>query len=148
MKYSDNYFKNFVDALTRFAIRTMYLLMVTTVLWIGFVPTAHAVGSQEAAEVVNERAAAELDRVAGTGTSDQIEGAVDGAIGSAKRQVNKAGDVLNTTDITDRVDAATDELSGKVKRDVGRTKAAASELGDEVEQSADSVVDAIKEFFD
>lgn len=153
MKYSnnrfdDNRFKSGMDALTTFAIRAMCLLMVTTALWVGFVPTAHAVGSQEAAEVANERAAAELDSVAGAGTSDQLEGAVDGAVGSVKRQINKAGEVLNTTDVTDRVDAATDELSGKVKRDVGRAKAAASDMGDEIEQSADSVVDSIREFFD
>ena len=73
-------------ALSQLAVRTVCLLMVT-VIAIGGVwsPTAMAVGSQKAADVVNERAAAELDRVSGAGTSDKLGGTVQETVGKAKR---------------------------------------------------------------
>ncbi|MEO0647158.1 MAG: hypothetical protein AAFZ17_13535 [Cyanobacteria bacterium J06650_10] len=103
------------------------MLMVTVAIWTGIaVPHAQAdsigVGSQKAADVVRQRAASELDRMAGAGTSDQIEGAVQDAIGQ-------------TTDDT------LDQVKGKVKRDIGKLKGAAAD-------AEESIEDAVKDFLD
>ncbi len=134
------------------ASRLACLLMVTVAVWSGaWLPnaatSAMAVGSEAAGAVVNERAAAELDRMAGAGTSDKLEGAVQGAVGKAKRAAADIGDV-DVDSLGNKLDGATDELAGKVKRDVGRTKSAAADAGDDVEESAEGFVESIKDFFD
>lgn len=130
-------------------VRAFCLALVTIAVWSGaVVPTANAVGSKEAAAVVNDRAAAELDRVAGAGTSDELEGAVDSAVGKTKRGIGQAKDSLDIDSATDKLDGATDELQGKLKRDVGRAKGAADDLGDDLEESTNGIIDSIKDLFD
>ena len=148
--------KDNLKKLRQVAARVACLLMVTVAVWggawsPGAMQSAMAVGSEAAGAVVNERAAAELDRVAGAGTSDQLEGAVQGAVGSVKRGAADLSDKIDGADLDslgNRLDGATDELAGKVKRDVGRTKSAADDLGDDVEESAEGFVESIKDFFD
>lgn len=130
-------------------VRAFCLALVTIAVWGGaVVPAVNAVGSQEAAAVVNDRAAAELDRVAGAGTSDKLEGAVDSAVGKTKRGIGEAKDSLDLDSATDKLDGATDELKGSLKRDVGRAKDAADDLGDDIEESTNGIVDSIKDLFD
>ena len=143
------HFKASKATLKNFVVRAFCLMMVTiAVLSAVAVPAANAVGSKDAAAVVNERAAAELDKFAGAGTSDQLEGAVDSVTGKAKRDIGRVKDGLDLDSTSDKLDGATDSLKGKVKRDVGRTKSAAEDLGDDIEDSANSVVDSIKDLFD
>ncbi len=134
------------------AIRIVCLLMVTVAVWGGaWSPNAIAVGSEAAGAVVNERAAAELDRMSGAGTSDQLEGAVQGAVGNIKRGAANLSDKVNGPDLDsagNRLDGATDELAGKVKRDVGRAKSAADDLGNDAEDKAEGFVESVKGFFD
>ena len=105
--------------LRRFAVKALCLLMVAATVWGGvWIPSASAVGSERAAEIMKERAAAELDRM----SSEQ-------AVFDADLDLDNAGR----------------ELKGKVKRDVRRTKAKASRLGDDIEDAADSVVDSVKD---
>ncbi|MGC1309213.1 MAG: hypothetical protein WA885_18480 [Phormidesmis sp.] len=133
--------------LQRMAVQAVCLLMVALSVWGGaWVPAAAAVGSQEAADVMNARAAAELDRVAGAGTSDQVSGTVDSTVGKAKRAVGGMDDGLDSA--TKRLDGATDQVQGKVKRDVGRAKSKASEVGDDLEDTSEGIVESIKDFFD
>ena len=129
------------------AITVCFTALMLGTLSSVWVPNAYAVGSERAGEIMNERAARELDRVAGEGTSDQLEGAVDGAIGSVKRSVSEVGD-LDVDQAARKLDGATDELKGKVKRDIGRAKAATSEVGDDIEDASEGIVESIKEFFD
>ena len=136
----------------RMAARLACLLLVTVAVWSGawlpsFATNAMAVGSKAAGAVVTERAANELDRVAGAGTSDKIEGTVQETVGSAKRAAADLGDV-DVDSMGNKLDGKTDELAGKVKRDVGRAKSAAADLGDEAEDQAEGFVESIKDFFD
>ena len=147
-------FDQYRKLLKRLAVRTVCLAMVVVAVWGGaWMPSAIAVGSQAAADVVNERASAELDRMAGAGTSDQLEGAAQKTVGKVKRGV---GEVTGQVDdsFSGKVDSATqqaggaaDELKGKVKRDVGRAKGAAADAGEEAKDTAGGVVESIKDFF-
>lgn len=135
--------------LRQFAVRAVSFVMVALLAWSGpLVTSASAVGSGSAAEVVSDRAATELDRTAGVGTSDQLEGAVDSVVGKAKRGVGRIGDEINGDGTLDRVEGATDQLKGKIKRDVGRAKSAAADAGEDIEDSANGIVDSIKDLFD
>lgn len=140
--------------LKRLTVRAVCLAMIAVAVWGGaWMPSAIAVGSQSAAAVENGRAAAELDRMAGAGTSDQLEGAAQKTVGKMKRGV---GEVTGRTDdslsgkfdsAAQKAEGATDEFAGKVKRDVGRAKGAAADAGDDLEDNAGGVVESIKDFF-
>lgn len=135
------------NTLKQWLFRAACVLMVTVAVFGSSVSQAYAVGSEAAADVVNERAAAELNRVAGAGTANQIEGAVDGAVGTVKRSVGATKDALDIDSAANKADGATDQLKGKVKRDIGRTQGAAAEAADDVEDTADGVFESIKDFF-
>ena len=108
-------FDQYRRLLKRFAIRAVCLFMVAAAVWGGgWVPNAHAVGSERAAEIMQNRAAAELDRMAGN--KSEIDPDVD---------LDKAGR----------------ELKGKVNSDVRKTKSKAAKLGDDVEDAAGNLVD-------
>ena len=130
--------------LKKVAIRAICLLMVTAAVWSGgWVQSANAVGSEKAAEIMQDRAAAEVDRMAGKGTVDEYTGAAKATAGKAQRGLGNA-----TDDMGIQLDGAGKELKGKVQRDLGRAKGKAADLGEDIEDSADSVVDSIKDFFD
>ncbi len=152
------YSKRFsVEGLKQWTLRGLCCLMVTAViasgLFVSYAPSAMAVGSEAAADVVNSRAAAELDRMSGEGTSDQLEGAIKETTGKAKRGIDRmtgdmddsVGDKLNSAGR--RLDGATDEMSGKIQSDVGRAKRAASDAGDDVEDATGGFVESVKDFF-
>lgn len=137
-----------VAKLKKVAVYATCFAMLLVGLWGSvWVPSAQAVGSQKAGEIMNERAANEIDRMAGEGTSDRLGGAVDGAVGTVKRKASEVGD-LDADKAARKLDGATDELKGKVKRDVGRAKSAASDAGDDLENASEGIVDSIKEFFE
>ncbi len=136
-----------VSTMKRWFVRAVCLAMVTVAVFGSSVSTAYAVGSQAAADVVDERAAAELDRMSGAGTSDQLEGAVDSTVGKVKRGVGRAEDAVDLDSATDKLDGATDQLKGKLKRDIGQAKGATAEAADDVEDAAGGVVESIKDFF-
>ncbi len=136
-----------LSTLKQWFVRAACLVMVAVAVFGSSASMAYAVGSQAAADVVSERAAAELDRVSGAGTSDQLEGAVDSTVGKVKRNIGKAEDSLDLDSTTDKLDGATDRLKGKVKTDIGRAKSATADAADDVEDSAGGVVESIKDFF-
>lgn len=134
--------------LRKLAAFAMCLTLLVVGTWSSvWVLDAQAVGSEKAGEIMNDRAAREIDRMAGEGTSDRLEGAVDGAVGTLKRAASDVGD-LDADKAARKLDGATDELKGKVKRDVGRAKAAAADVGEDIEDSSEGIVESIKEFFD
>ena len=129
--------------LKRFAIRAACLLMVAATVWGGaWVPSANAVGSEKAASIMQERAATELDRMAGEPSDDVLK---EAARSTAKNSDLKSIGADLDTDLD--LDKAGQKLKGKVKRDVRRTKSKAAELGSNVEDAADSAVDSVKDLF-
>ena len=141
-------FQEYRQQFKRLATRAVCLLWVVIALWgTAWVPQANAdsvgVGSQRAAEIMRERAANELDRMAGEGASDFIEGSAEGSIGKVKRSLGKLTDDVDTS-----LDGATDQLKGKVKRDVGRLKGKAADRGSDLEDATEDAVDSVKDFLD
>jgi len=141
-------FQRYRQQFKRLAVRTVCLLWVAIAVWgVTLVPQASAdsvgVGSERAAEIMRERAANELDRMAGTGASDFVEGSADGAVGKAKRSLGQLTDDVDTS-----LDGATDQLKGKAKRDVGRLKRKAADIGGDLEDAAEDAVDSVKDFLD
>lgn len=133
--------------LKRLAVRAVCLVMVSMAVWSGaWVSGATALGSGSASEVLNSRAAAELDRMSGEGTSDQLKGAVQETAGKVKRGVGEVTGQYEGT--AKQAEGAADQLKGSVKRDVGEAKSGAADLGDDIQDKADGVVESIKDFFD
>ncbi|MEM6596728.1 MAG: hypothetical protein AAF810_17890 [Cyanobacteria bacterium P01_D01_bin.36] len=134
--------------LKRLSVRAVCLLWVVIAIWgAAWVPQANAdsvgVGSEKAAAIVRERAANELDRVAGQGSSDFIEGIAQESLGKAKRKVGQL-----TDDVDSSVDGAADQLEGSLKRDVGSLKNKAENIGDDLGDAAEDALDSVRDFFD
>lgn len=146
-------FNRYYALLKRWAVRLACLLMAVGVVFGSSMNVAMAMGSDSAASVINSRAAAELDRVAGSGTSDQLEGTVDGTVGKIKRSIGEVKGQLDDSlggqadSFSDRLEGRADELKGKAKRDIGRVKGAGADLADDADDAANSVVESVKDFF-
>ncbi len=149
--------KQYSERFKQWALYGVCCLMVTAAiasgLFVSNMPSAMAVGSDAAADVVNSRAAAELDRMSGEGTSDQLKGAIQETTGKAKRGIGRVtGEMDDSAEGrlesgARRLDGATDELGGKIQGDVGRAKRAASEAGDDIEDATGGFVESVKDFF-
>ena len=125
--------------LSNSTVKTLCLgLLAAVLLNVTVVSSAIAMPS-DSADIAMSRAAEELDRVAGDGTSAQVEGKVQRDIGTVKRSVGKA---------TGQVEGAADQVKGKVKGDIGRTQDAAEDVRDNAEDAADGFVDSVKDLFD
>ncbi|MGF1569438.1 MAG: hypothetical protein ACFCVD_15455 [Nodosilinea sp.] len=98
----------------------------------------NALAGSAAASIEKSRAEQELDRVAGQGTANQIEGRAKAGIGRVQRQVDQA---------TSQFDGTGKQIQGRAQENIGRTQAAAEDVTDAAQDSAEGVVDAIKDFF-
>ncbi|MCC0175379.1 CsbD family protein [Waterburya agarophytonicola K14] len=76
------------------------------------------------------------------GVSDQIEGKVQKDIGTTRRGV---GDLLNNP--TEEGKGAITQAKGKAKQDIGTTKNKLNDAQDAVEDTSESLVDSVKDFF-
>ncbi len=136
----------------RVAVRMACFLMVSAAVFGGAgitagMPSALAVGSEAAGEVVNERAAAELDRMAGAGTSDKLSGVVDETVGKAKRGVADIKDTLDIDTTGAKLEGAADELKGKAKRGAAKVGDAldADTLGTKIDGATDELAGKAKQ---
>lgn len=110
------------------------------VVLLNAVAMPHAIAMpNDSADVAMSRAADELDRVAGEGTSDRIEGKVKSDIGTVERNVGK---------VTGQVEGAAKQVEGKVKSDIGRTQAATEDAREDAQDAAEGFIDSVKDLFD
>ena len=73
------------------------------------------------------------------GVKDQVEGKVKQDIGTVQRNLGKA---------TGQTEGALKQAKGKVKQDIGTTKNKLDNAGDKVEDTSESLIDSVKDFFD
>lgn len=133
-------FDQYRHQLKRFAVRAICLVMVAATVWGGgWVPSASAVGSEKAAEIMQERAARELDRMAGEKSDDVLKEA-------ARNTARNGG--RDTFDADLDLDEAGRKLKGDVKRGASKARSKAARLGEDLEDAADSAVDSVKDLFD
>jgi uncharacterized protein YjbJ (UPF0337 family) len=130
-------------------LRTVCLCLLMVTAWVSFdAPAAQAVGSQRAGEVMNRRAAAELDRKAGEGTSDKVGGAIDSATGKVRRGIGEAKDEMDdSSHFRDKVKGEGYELRGEMKRDIGNAKSAAADAKEDLKENAADLKESVKDFF-
>jgi len=135
-------------------------------VWIS-APAIAASDAAEAMDAIQNRAEQDLDRVAGSGTTNQIKGKAQEDLGRVQREVDKATsqvegaakqlqgkaqkDIGRTQaaaeDAADAVEDTAKQLQGKVQKDIGRTQAAAEDATEAMEDSTEGFVDSIKSFF-
>ena len=112
-------------------------LVIGSTLLMGFSAPAAALGN-EAGDIVQGRAERELDRKAGAGTANQLEGSAQENFGKAQRQVEK---------VTGGNDGLKNQAQGRTQRDVGRTQEAVEDATDAAKDSAEGFVESVKDFF-
>ena len=122
-----------------FCICLTALLLCTSLIIINAQP---ATAGSEAANVVQNRAEQEFDRVAGAGTAEQIKGRAEADLGRVQRQVGQM-----TDDTTDRLEGAAKQVQGRATKDIGRTQSAAENATDQIEDATGGFVDSVKDFF-
>ncbi len=123
----------------RFVVKAVCLVMVAATVWGGgWVSSANAVGSEKAAEIMQDRAAAELDRMAGEKSDDVFK---EAARSTAK---NGGTDAFNSGS---DLDEAGRKLKGNVKQDARKAKSKAADIGEGIEEAAGNVVDSVKDLF-
>ncbi|RZM78660.1 CsbD family protein [Leptolyngbya iicbica] len=95
-----------------------------------------AYAGTDAADVIQDRAEQEFDRMAGEGSVNQIKGKAREDLGRVQRQFG------------DDIEGAAQQAKGKAQKDIGRTQAAADQAADAAQERAENVVDKVKDFFD
>ncbi|PZD75409.1 hypothetical protein C1752_00318 [Acaryochloris thomasi RCC1774] len=83
----------------------------------------------------DSKAKSDLDATVGAGTSNKLEGAVQGAAGEVQSRV---GNTQN------KAEGVAKKLDGKAKRDVGRVQGTAGDIGSEVQDAAEGITDSVK----
>jgi len=129
--------KNLVQLFSK-AAKVVCFSLLTIVLLNGTVMLDAIAMPTDSADIAMPRAANEVDRVVGEGTSAQIEGKVQSDIGTVKRSVGE---------VSGQVEGVADQIEGKVKGDIGRTQDAAEDIKDDAEDAAEGFVDSVKELF-
>lgn len=112
-------------------------LVIGSGLLFGFSTPASALGN-EAGDIVQQRAERELDRKAGSGTANQLEGRAQEGVGQVQRQVNR---------VTGGTDGIGNEAKGRARQDVGRTQGAVENATDAAQEAGEGIVDSVKGFF-
>jgi uncharacterized protein YjbJ (UPF0337 family) len=87
---------------------------------------------------LDQKAKSDLDTVAGSGTSDRLEGQVDQAVGKVQKEFGKA---------SGQVEGAVQQARGKAKEDIGTTRRSIEKTADQAEEASDNAIDSIKNFF-
>lgn len=119
---------------------TIYLGLVAIVLCSGLLVgvSSPALAGERGANVVQNRAEQELDRVAGAGTADQIKGSAQEGLGKVQSQL---GDTEN------QLKGAARQAQGRAQKNFGQTQAAAENAADTIEDSGEGFVESVKDFF-
>jgi len=112
-------------------------LVIGSGLLFGFSAPAAALGN-EAGDIVQQRAERELDRKAGAGTANQLEGRAQEELGKVQRQVNKT---------TGGTEGLGNQIQGQAQKNIGRTQDAVEDAAESAKDSAGGIVDSVKDFF-
>lgn len=112
-------------------------LVIGSGLLFGFSAPASALGNK-AGDIVQQRAERELDRKAGSGTANQLEGRAQEGVGQVQRQVNK---------VTGGTDGIGNQVQGRAQKDLGRTQGAVENAADAAQDTGEGIVESVKGFF-
>ncbi|MGF1479329.1 MAG: CsbD family protein [Cyanophyceae cyanobacterium] len=130
----DNFWKT-----GRKLLLTGVLLLMFTVAWtsnFGSMMNARAATIEDLPFVVAETNV--LERAA-SGTGEQVEGGIDEAVGTVKRNVGQ---------VSGQTEGAAQQAKGKLKQGIGNAKEEAGAATAELENKSEGLVDSVKDFFD
>ncbi|MDJ0724997.1 MAG: CsbD family protein [Prochloraceae cyanobacterium] len=102
------------------------------------VPVATIAFDSDTAEKLDKKAKEGLDSVAGSGTSEQLEGKAQQAAGAVKENVDK---------LSSQAKGKFEQAKGKAKEDIGKTKSAIEDASASVQDAAEDTADKVKGFF-
>ena len=91
------------------------------------------------AQQLDSRAKSDVNRVAGAGTADRLEGYVDQAAGTVEKKAGKVASAIEGT---------ADQVQGRAKADIGRVKGAAEDTAEAAGESGENLIDNVIDFFD
>lgn len=128
--------QSFLRQLKQMFVVSMTAIMLCSGLWM--LGAAPAYADRDAAEIAGDRAKQEVDRMAGSGTMDQIEGKAQEDLGKVQRQF---GDTSN------QVEGALRESKGRAQQGIGNVKSAADDAADDAEDFGQGLIDSVKDFF-
>ena len=98
---------------------------------------------ENVSEKMDNKAKADLDNVAGLGTSAQLEGKVERTTGVIQENFGDARD-----DLEQQVAGTANRLKGNVKEATGGTAKALDNAADDLEDAGEGLVEKVKNFFD
>lgn len=115
-------------------------MAVVALTWTGTVfnamPTAQALTVKTTPFIVAD--SNPVDKVFGSGTSDQIQGKAKEDIGTMERNMGKAKEDIK---------GAAKQAQGRAEQDTGRVKNRADDAGSDMEKASENLGDAIKSLF-
>lgn len=94
-------------------------------------------------EKMDNKAKSDLDTVAGSGSSNQLEGKVDRATGVIQENLGDARD-----DLGQQIEGAANRAKANVKETAGIAAKAIDNATDDLENASESLVEKVKNFFD
>lgn len=115
-------------------------LLLSSSLVIGNVQPAFA--DVKMAGAMQNRAEQKLDKADGAGTAKQIKGRAEADLGRVQRKVGEV-----TDDVSSQVEGATKQIQGRANEDIGRAQSAAESAADQIEDTGESLIDSVKDFF-
>lgn len=80
-----------------------------------------------------------LDRIVGAGTSNQIEGKIDQAIGKTKQELG------NTRG---QIEGSAQQLEGKTEENIGKAQNTAEKAAYEAQDKSENLIESVKSFFE
>jgi uncharacterized protein YjbJ (UPF0337 family) len=98
----------------------------------------HQFLASDVIQKMDRKAKSDVDKVAGYGTSDKLEGQVDKASGKIQRDLGKS---------RGEIEGAAKQARGKAKEDIGTTRRGIEKTADRADKASDNAIDSIKNFF-
>lgn len=131
--------KNKIEIVKRYCLSVFSCALLLTTVWFGSVQAAVATpacGYSQQLIAANPLA----------GVGDKIEGNVEQTVGKAQRNLgNSPGQALDGSG--KEVQGLAKQAKGNVKQGIEKTKSAADNASDKVEEGSENAIDAIKDFF-
>ena len=128
-----------------------FLVLFSSLIWLGTtlisIPTASAnitqsqpqlISQANVAEDIDQQVKKSIDKTMGAGTSEKIEGQIEQTTGTVQRK---------TGEVTGQVEGAIKEAKGKAKKDIGKVKDTSEEIGSELQETSEGILDKVQDFF-
>lgn len=145
-----NYLSNKVTQVVRRVKNLFLCTLAISATWLGIALTVTPPATAASLDVhpqflatdviqqMDRKAKSDLDKVAGSGTSDKLEGQVDKVTGKVQQELGN---------VRGQAEGVAKQVRGKAKEDIGTTRGAIDKAADRAEEASDNAIDSVKGFF-